>query len=146
MWTPPPERTSNGTIIIITGYTVLLEWGEDYEVRVHTSHTYYTFRGLQQDTTYYCTVAAETNVGIGIHSNTTVVLTQTEATTSATIGITLPSKGTLSWEFDRQTFYWKSTYKLLSILRHQLRKHPNYHLFDLHTCTIPCLILAPAGL
>ena len=78
-WSPPSEEDRNG---VITGYRVLLEWGGGQEYWVNTSNAHYTFTGLQQGTTYYYTVAAETSVGTGPFSNRTATQTLVAETTT----------------------------------------------------------------
>ena len=75
-WSPPPEEDRNG---IITGYTLQLGGnGVEFQFRVGTTHTNYTFSALQQGTTYLYAIAAETIEGTGPFSNRTPVLTEEE--------------------------------------------------------------------
>jgi hypothetical protein len=68
-WSPPSEEERNGPL---TGYRLVLEWEMEREDRVDTSDTNYTFTGLQEGTTYTCSIAAHTSVGIGPYHNITI--------------------------------------------------------------------------
>ena len=95
-WRPPSEDERNG---VITGYRLLLEREGGQEVRVHTPNTHYNFTGLQQSTTYYYAIAAETSEGTGPFSNRTSVLTLAEETTmypnTQTTGTEVVTTGTI---------------------------------------------------
>ena len=69
-WSPPLEEERNGPI---TGYSVVLEWEVRQQHRVNTTDTSHTFTELHPDTTYHCSIAAYTSVGIGPYHNTTTV-------------------------------------------------------------------------
>ncbi len=92
-WSPPSEEHRNG---VITGYRLLLEWGRGQERRVNTTDTHYTFTGLQQGTTYYYTIAAETSVGTGPFANRSQVLTPTEPSTTGSATGNVPQGTTLT--------------------------------------------------
>ncbi len=75
-WSPPSEENRNG---VITGYRVWLDWDVRQSIlRIYVSDTHHTFTGLQQDTTYYYTIAAETSAGTGPFSNRTPTTTDFE--------------------------------------------------------------------
>jgi receptor-type tyrosine-protein phosphatase Q len=76
-WSPPSEEERNGPL---TGYRLVLEWEVGQEDRVDTSETNYTFTGLQEGTTYTCSIAAHTSIGIGPYHN--IIITLPSATTS----------------------------------------------------------------
>ena len=88
-WDPPLEEDRNG---VLTGYRLVLEWEVGQEYRVNTTHTSYNFTQLQQDTTYYCAVAAYTAIGTGPYYRTSV---STPIAPTPTPSITTPASSSL---------------------------------------------------
>lgn len=101
-WIPPSEKDRNG---VITGYRILLDrdMGQAF-LRGYSISTQYSFTGLQEGTTYYYRIAAETIVGTGPYSNRTSVTTKLKpqdgiSTMPAFVVIFFPSQTVDTSEF-----------------------------------------------
>ena len=90
-WSPLHLSDRNG---IITEYTInisVVETGEEFQLYLNSSITYVTVTTLRPYTTYLCSIAASTSVGIGPFSTILTFLTPEDG-----ISITITLKSLLS--------------------------------------------------